>query len=80
MYKIPSVFSKQFTKLLEKGGAKFVRQRSTDHAIYSGYTTERRFSAPVLMGKKTLDPNYCKRVFKQLRFSDEEIIKIIRDE
>jgi predicted RNA binding protein YcfA (HicA-like mRNA interferase family) len=27
--------SKEFVKLLEKGGAVFVRQGSTDHAIYS---------------------------------------------
>lgn len=45
MSKIPSMPSKQLTKLLEKGGAKFVRQRGTDHAIYSRYVNERRYSA-----------------------------------
>jgi len=28
------------------------------------------------MGKKTLDPVYCKRVFRQLKFTDEEIEKL----
>ncbi|OHC02213.1 MAG: hypothetical protein A3H23_05390 [Planctomycetes bacterium RIFCSPLOWO2_12_FULL_40_19] len=79
MSKIPSMSSKQFIKLLEKGGAIFVRQKRTDHAIYSRYYNDRRYSAPVLMGKKTLDPNYCKRVFRQLKFSDEEIAKVIQN-
>jgi hypothetical protein len=33
----------------------------------------RRYSAPVQTGKKTLDPVYCKRLFRQLKFSDQEI-------
>jgi len=52
MYKIPSFSSKQLCKLLEKGGAKFVRQGSTDHAIYSRVVGGKRYSAPVQMGKK----------------------------
>lgn len=79
MSKIPSMSSKQFIKLLEKGGANFVRQKSTDHAIYSRYSNNKRYSAPVLMGKKTLDPNYCKRVFRQLKFSDDEIAKVLQN-
>lgn len=35
MPKVPSMSSKDLTRLLEKGGAIFVRQGSTDHAIYS---------------------------------------------
>jgi predicted RNA binding protein YcfA (HicA-like mRNA interferase family) len=73
MLKIPSLSSKELVKLLEKGGAVFVRQGSTDHAIYSKKVEGRRYSAPVQMGKKTLDPIYCKRVLKQLKFTDEEI-------
>jgi len=30
------------------------------------------------MGKKTLDPIYCKRVLRQLKFTDEEIEKLLR--
>jgi len=77
MPKIPSFSSKKLTKLLEKGGAVFVRQGSTDHAIYSRIVKGRRYSAPVQMGKKTLDPVYCKRVLRQLKFTDEEIEKLL---
>jgi predicted RNA binding protein YcfA (HicA-like mRNA interferase family) len=60
MLKLPSLSSKELIKLLEKSGAIFVRQGSTDHAIYSRIVEGKRFSAPVQMGKKTLDPVYCK--------------------
>jgi predicted RNA binding protein YcfA (HicA-like mRNA interferase family) len=74
--------SAKLCKLLEKGGAKFVRQGKTDHAIYSRTVEGKRYSAPVQMGKKiqmgkkTLDSIYCKRVLRQLKFTDEEISKI----
>lgn len=77
MRKMPSMSSRQLVRLLEKGGALFVRQGPTDHAIYSRIVEERRFSAPVQMGKKTLDPVYCKRILRQLRFTDREIAQII---
>ncbi|MFH0775578.1 MAG: type II toxin-antitoxin system HicA family toxin [bacterium] len=78
MLKIPSFSSKKLTRLLEKGGAVFVRQGSTDHAIYSRIVIGKRYSAPVQMGKKTLDPIYCKRVLKQLKFTDEEIEQLLK--
>jgi hypothetical protein len=65
--------------LLEKGGALFVRQGSTDHAIYSRTIEGKRYSTPIQMGKKTLDPVYCKRVFRQLKFTDEEIEKLLTE-
>jgi predicted RNA binding protein YcfA (HicA-like mRNA interferase family) len=77
MPKLPSMSSKEFVKLLERGGAVFVRQGSTDHAIYSRTIEGRRYSAPVQMGKKTLDPVYCRRVFRQLKFTDEEIERLM---
>ncbi|MDO9027891.1 MAG: type II toxin-antitoxin system HicA family toxin [Candidatus Roizmanbacteria bacterium] len=77
MLKIPSMSSKKLLDLLEKGGAIFVRQGATDHAIYSRVVEGKRYSAPVQMGKKTLDPVYCKRVFRQLRFTDAEIEKLL---
>lgn len=73
MPKIPSMSSKDFVRMLKKGGAVFVRQGPTDHAIYSRIIEGQRFSAPVQMGKKSLDPVYCKRVLRQLKFTDEEI-------
>jgi predicted RNA binding protein YcfA (HicA-like mRNA interferase family) len=69
--------SKDLARLLEKGGAVFVRQGSTDHAIYARMIEGRRYSAPVQMGKKTLDPIYCKRVLRQLQFSDEDIDRLV---
>jgi len=77
MSKIPSMSSRELCRLLEKGGAKFVRQGKTDHAIYSRIVKGKRYSAPVQMGKKTLDHVYCKRVLRQLKFTDEEIHKFL---
>ena len=77
MPKLPSMSSNELTTMLERGGASFVRQGSTDHAIYSRIVGGKRYSAPVQMGKKTLDPVYCKRVLRQLRFTDEEIAKLL---
>ena len=78
MPKLPSMSSSQLVRLLEKAGAVFVRQGKTDHSIYSRIIGGRRYSAPVQMGKKTLDPIYCKRVLRQLRFTDEEIGELLR--
>ena len=77
MPKMPSMSSKQLVRLLEEGGAVLVRQGSTDHAIYSREVEGKRYSAPVQMGKKTLDPVYCKRVLRQLMFTDKEIEKLL---
>jgi predicted RNA binding protein YcfA (HicA-like mRNA interferase family) len=77
MSKFPSLSSKELVRLLEKGGAVFVRQGTTDHAIYARTVEGRRYSAPIQTGKKTLDPIYCKRIFRQLKFSDQEIEVLI---
>jgi predicted RNA binding protein YcfA (HicA-like mRNA interferase family) len=77
MPKVPSMSSKELVRLLEKGGAVLVRQGPTDHAIYSRTIEGKRHSAPVQMGKKTLDPAYCKRVLRQLKFTDEEIERLL---
>lgn len=78
MPKVPSMSSKALVKLLERGGAVFVRQGKTDHAIYSRRIEGKRYSAPIQMGKKTLDPVYCKRVLRQLKFTDEEIQNLVK--
>jgi len=78
MLKLSSISSNKLVKLLNKGGAVFVRQGKTDHAIYSRMVQGNRYSAPVQMGKKTLDPIYCKRIFRQLRFTDEEIERLLQ--
>ena len=49
----------------------------TDHAIYCRMVEGKRYSAPVQMGKKTLDPVYCKRVLRQLKFEDAEIVHLL---
>lgn len=77
MPKIPSMSSKELVKLLIKSGAFFVRQGKTDHAIYARMFDGRKYSAPVQMGKKSLNPVYCKRVFRQLKFTDSEINQIL---
>ncbi len=77
MPKLPSMSSKDLAKLLERGGSVFVRQGSTDHAIYSRIVEGKRYSAPLQMGKKSLDPVYCKRLLRQLKFTDEEIEKLL---
>ena len=77
MPKIPPMTSKAFVRLLEKGNAVFVRQGKTDHAIFSRQVAGKRFSAPVQMGKSSLDPAYCKRVFRQLNFTDCEIMDLL---
>jgi len=77
MPKMPSLSSRELVRLLEKGGAVFVRQGPTDHAIYSRTVEGKRYCAPVQMGKKTLDPIYCKRILRQLKFTDEEIEQLL---
>ncbi|MCJ7741742.1 MAG: type II toxin-antitoxin system HicA family toxin [Methanoregula sp.] len=77
MAKVPSMSSKDLVKLLEKGGVVFVRQGRTDHAIYLRIIEGKRYSAPIQMGKKSLDPVYCKRVLRQLKFTDEEIERLL---
>jgi predicted RNA binding protein YcfA (HicA-like mRNA interferase family) len=77
MSKFPSLSSKELVKILQKGGAIFVRQGSTDHAIYSRIVNGKRYSAPVQMGKKSLDPVYGKRVLKQLHFQEDEIKELL---
>jgi len=74
MPKVPSMSSKELARLLEKGGAVFVRQGSTDHAIFSRII---RYSAPVQMCKKSLDPFYWKRVLRQLKFTDAQIENLL---
>ncbi|MCK4249318.1 MAG: type II toxin-antitoxin system HicA family toxin [Candidatus Omnitrophica bacterium] len=75
--KMPSMSSKQLVGFLVNGGAKFARQGRTDHAIYERIVHGVRYAAPVQMGKKTLDPNYCKRVFRQLKFTNVEIKTVL---
>lgn len=54
-----------------------MRQGSTDHAIYARMVDNKRYSAPVQMGKKSLDPVYCKLVLKQLQFTNAEINELL---
>ena len=78
MPRLPSLSSRELVSLLERGGAAFVRQGSTDHATYSRLVEGRRYSAPVQMGKRSLDPAYSKRVLRQLKFTDNEIDELLK--
>lgn len=75
--RIPSISSKKLVRLLLDGGASFVRQRGTSHAIYQRFVAGRRYAAPVQMGKKSLDPDYVKEVLRQLGFTKDEIQELL---
>lgn len=75
--RIPSMSSKKLARLLVEGGARFVRQKGTSHAIYERFVAGRRYAAPVQMGKKSLDPDYIKLVLRQLGFTKDEIQKLL---
>ncbi len=65
--------SKKFIKLLTYGGARFIRQRGTSHAIFEREKDGRVYRAPVVMAKSELTPKYMKLVLRQLGFSTAEI-------
>ncbi len=71
--RIPPMSSKKFVKLLARGGARFIRQKSTSHAIFEREKEGRVYRAPVVMAKKELSPKYMKLVLRQLGFTDDEI-------
>ena len=71
--RIPPMSSKKFARLLTRGGAIFVRQRGTSHAIFERERGGAVYRAPVVMGKRELSPKYMKVVLRQLGFTDEEI-------
>ena len=78
MYKkILPMSSKKFIKLLARGDVRFVRQRSTSHAIFEREKEGTVYRAPVVMGKKELSPKYMKLVLRQLGFTDEEIQSLL---
>ncbi|MEA1906350.1 MAG: type II toxin-antitoxin system HicA family toxin [Euryarchaeota archaeon] len=75
--RIPPMSSKKFARLLAHGGAIFVRQKSTSHAIFEREKDGNVYRAPVVMGKRELSPKYMKMVLRQLGFADEEIDAIL---
>jgi len=75
---IPAMSSRKFVRLLEEGGARFVRQRGTSHAIYERIVDNVKLRAPVVIGKQELSPKYIKTVFRQLGFTNEEIDDVLR--
>ena len=68
--------SRKFIRLLKKGGAEFLREGKGAHTIYQRFVEGRRKVAPVQMGKRELDPDYMKQVFRQLGFTDDEIDEV----
>ena len=65
--------SKKFVKFLAHGGARFIRQRGTSHAIFEREKDGRVYRAPVVMAKSELTPKYMKIVLRQLGFTVAEI-------
>lgn len=76
MAKLPAISSRKFKRILERNSVYIARQGATDHAIFIRETSERKFAAPVQMGKGELSPHYIKLVLKQLGFSNEETCKM----
>ncbi len=76
---IPAMSSREFERLLLKGGAAKVRHKGSSHAIFRRVKGGKANSAPVVMCKKELSPKYIKLVFKQLGFEDAEIVKLLRE-
>lgn len=73
----PSLSSQKLVRLLVDGGARFVRQKGTIHAIYQRFVEGRRYVAPVQMGKKSLDPDYTREVLRQLGFTRSETQELL---
>jgi predicted RNA binding protein YcfA (HicA-like mRNA interferase family) len=76
--RITSMSSRKFVRLLERHGAVFVRQRGTSHAIFERVVEERKWRAPVLMGKRELSPQYIRLVLRQLGFTRADIQEIFK--
>ena len=74
---IPAMSSRKLVRLILKAGAVFEREGKGDHSIYRREVEGRVYKAPVQMGKRELRPEYCLIVFKQLRFTDEEIDQLL---
>lgn len=68
--------SKKFARLLTHGGAIFVRQKSTSHAIFEREKDENVYRAPVVMGKRELLPKYMK-IVETLGFTDCEHLNLL---
>ena len=71
--RIKPLSSREFRRLLEQNGARFVRQRGTGHAIYERPLAGKTRRAPVAANAKELSPKYIKLVLRQLGFTDVEI-------
>gem|GEM_PF-6866421 len=71
--------SKKFAMLLTHGGAIFVRQKSTSHAIFEREKDENVYRAPVVMGKRELSPKYMKIVLRHWVLLIARSISFFRD-
>jgi predicted RNA binding protein YcfA (HicA-like mRNA interferase family) len=75
--RIPPMPSKEFVKLLTRGGARFIRQKSTSMQYLNVKKKEGGYRTPVVMAKKELSTKYMKLVLRQLGFTNEEIDAIL---
>jgi len=58
--KIPPISSQKFVTLLNRGGARFIRQSGTSHAIFEREKDGIVHRAPVIMARSELSSKYMK--------------------
>lgn len=74
---IPSLKPKEIIRLLELGGCSYYREGKGDHRLYVRYFAGVKRVVPIDMGAKELSPVYVLRIFRQVGFSDEDIVNLL---
>lgn len=75
---IPSLKPKQLIKLLEKACCTFYREGKGDHSLYSRVVESKTRVVPIDMGVGEMSPAYVLRIFRQFKFTDEEIEDLLK--
>ena len=75
---LPSLKAKQLIRLLKSGGCEFYREGKGDHKLYVRYVGQQKRVVPIDMGEKEFSPPYVLRIFRQFRFTDEEIERLLK--
>ena len=75
---VPSLKPKQLIKLLEQAGCKYYREGKGDHTLYLRVVGQQRKVVPIDMGQTEFSPPYVIRIFRQFRFTDNEIEKLLQ--
>ena len=66
MSKFPCFSSKELVRLVEQGGAVFVGQGASDHAIYARTVEGRRYSAPGSNREEDLGSDLLQKAFQTI--------------